>query len=303
MKKLISSMLVFATVLGLSSLASAFQQEYTLDMGDQLIQAGPRVGKKTVFLKRELIRRYGLRGLDNDQLINVRVVSKTRAGRGSVALYSGQRLVEKEFVAAGDFNKDGPRTWDRVDLTPRRPGFSVGQAWQLDFEGFHKLRRIVVTVNHMRARPTPPPRPQPPQVGRGEIVQLGGTTVEKFFIERDAYSPKGNVVVSQIRIKGDRNFILVDNAYVVFKNGQRRELTELEGMLADGEVKIAQVANRGIQNIVIEAVSGLIGPRGKYTVSVRQHRMGAVQPNPGRPGPAPGRPGRPGRPFNGGHGR
>ena len=273
MKKLLSSSLLAVLVFGVASVASAFQQKYTLDYGDQIIRAGQRNGVHTIKLKNQLKRVYGLRGLKNDQLINVRVVSKTKRGNGTATLYIGQRQAMSKYVNAGDFNVKRPRSFDRVDLMPRRSHRTVGKAWQVDLSGRHMLRKIVVTVQHQRVNPRPPVRPRPPvQPNKGKIVDLGSARVDKFFLESDSYYPNNGRKISRIRLVGSRNMLHVERAYVVFGNGQRRELPELQGLLDKNQTKVARVNMRFVQKIVIEAVSGIFGPGGEYKVQVRQHR-------------------------------
>lgn len=102
-------------------------------------------GDNIIYLKALLNQRYpGLRLADAD-LISVRLVAKTRAGRGQAELEVDGRTSDRVTVPGNprEFDIDLPRTFSRVDLDNGRRSEGT---WQIHLHGNFKVRRVVVVA-------------------------------------------------------------------------------------------------------------------------------------------------------------
>lgn len=131
------------------------QQRLILEMGDAHYR-----GQNTIFLKREIKARYPHLRLVNFDIKRVRVVAKSRHGRGQVSLMVGGVEADRATIygTPQDFHVDRPYTFDRIVMQ----NFHRSQgAWQLALRGNIKVRRVVVVVNRSRGGGGVGPAPRP----------------------------------------------------------------------------------------------------------------------------------------------
>lgn len=141
-------LVILSAVMMLFSFHSqAETQRIVIDMHDQVYQ-----GQQSVLPLRQLIHRQHPRLiLDNFNLETVRLVAKSRHGRGQAKLVVGQWDSNYQTISGRpvDWNWDQPRSFDRLDFYPRVRR-DDDKRWQIHMNGNIKVRRIVVTLERER---------------------------------------------------------------------------------------------------------------------------------------------------------
>lgn len=116
------------------------RQRLVLHLGDAHYR-----GDNTIFLRRELNAQYPHLRLQGADLLRVRVVGKSRHGRGQASLEVGGYEVDRATLGGvpADFHNDVPYTFSRVDLMNN---YDSRGPWQIKLRGNIKVRRVVVIV-------------------------------------------------------------------------------------------------------------------------------------------------------------
>lgn len=154
MKKLLLG-LFFVSVLCTSGKDANANERLILEYGDQ------HLNRSVIRLRQELRQAYPHIDLRDMELVRVRMVAKSRHGRGLASLNVGQVFKDEHIVAGSpaEFFDPAPRTFDRFIL--QNDGDSRG-VWQIDLRGNFIVRRIVAVVRPSR------------QAGRGQVVLTTG---------------------------------------------------------------------------------------------------------------------------------
>ncbi|MAV90411.1 MAG: hypothetical protein CL676_03255 [Bdellovibrionaceae bacterium] len=129
--------------------AHAEQRRLVIPYNDMVFQ-----GQNKLMLKQEIKRHYPRLNLRQADLVRVRLVAKSKHGRGKASLFVGGRYVDQRGVAGSPqaFRHDVPRSFDRVDFfVPQRDR----GVWQIHLEGIIKVRKVVVVVDVQNDRPNP----------------------------------------------------------------------------------------------------------------------------------------------------
>ena len=125
------------------------RERIRLEMYDQQFR-----GESTIGLKREM-RRQGLGGnLRNLRPIAVKVIAKSRMGRGRVVFQVGQERGQSEMINGNRYDWEDNRrdTYDRIRLEAPYGRVRNNGPWQLHLRGNIKVKRIVVIVEQTRPR-------------------------------------------------------------------------------------------------------------------------------------------------------
>ena len=235
-------------------------ERLVIQYGDQHFRGSGNV----LMLKREIKNMYPRMNLQNFSLESVRLVAKSKMGRGQAELVVGRSSQDRRTIGGSprDFQSARPYTFDRIDLynyDSRAQG-----RWQIHLNGNIKVRKVVVFLQRERVRPPVPPRPP-----RVSIIEIGTDKADKVIADRESFrANQGNV--SQIILEGRNEVVDIKEVVVVFGNGEHRQMYELTGYLRDGESRRAQLYNlRNVQKVIVTATSPqLIGSRGKYAVKL-----------------------------------
>ena len=213
-----------------------------------------------IYLKRELKKEYPRLNLRNMKLESVRLVAKTKRGRGSAELVVDGREKDRSRVSGypEDFHSSRPRTFDRVNLS--NYGRSKG-TWQIHLHGNFKVRKVVVFVKEKRGW-------DDGGHGRMRYKDVGEQRFDKWAYESETYyvNQRG---VEEISLTGNTNPVRVQRVVAKMRNGSRKTLYALTGHYSKGEVKTAFIDGRYVQSVEVEAVSTKVsGSRGKLRMEV-----------------------------------
>ncbi|NQZ00731.1 MAG: DUF3011 domain-containing protein [Bdellovibrionales bacterium] len=118
-----------------------------VDMGDQVYR-----GESTIPLKRLIRRQYPNVNFDNWNLLRVRLVAKSRRGRGRASLVVGgwQSYDERIGGRPVDFDWDQPRSFDRIVFQNNARRREGNGRWQIQMRGNIKVRRVVIVAERKR---------------------------------------------------------------------------------------------------------------------------------------------------------
>lgn len=149
----IKAIAIGASVIVATTAAEA-RRDLDINFNDQIFH-----NNGTIFLKQEINRQYPGVRLERADLVNVRLVAKSRMGQGTAALRVGPQT-SRPVVVRGrpqDFNSSQPNTFDRIDF--RNPSRNSAGVWQMELNGNIKVRRVVVTIDENNGGPGPGPGP------------------------------------------------------------------------------------------------------------------------------------------------
>lgn len=122
-------------------------ERFPIQMGNQQYR-----GESTIPLKRLMRSQYPNVNLDNFKLERVRLVAKSRQGRGQAKLVVGQWQSSNERVDGRpiDWDWNNRNSYDRIVFhNGARRGDNQGR-WQLHMRGNFKVRRIVLVLKRKR---------------------------------------------------------------------------------------------------------------------------------------------------------
>lgn len=224
-------------------------------------------GQNTLRIMQMLNQEYPRRNFQNFDIKAVVLFAKSARGFGEATLIKGRDYVSSPETIPGnryDFRNYG--NFHRIAL--KVPQRAHGRRLQVDLRGRIKIDRIVVRAvrkghgggGHGGGH------------GRLQYKQVDSFKAEKFIAlpqtirvrERD---------VQAIKLEADKNPVDITSAVVVYGNGDREHLTELEGPLRDGGQKVAKLGSRRrgetVRRLEITSTSLLPwGSRGVVKVSI-----------------------------------
>lgn len=143
------------------------RQRLVLDFYDQHLR-----GNNTLKLKNKIRNMYPNIRLRNAEIVRVRLVAKTKHGRGTAALRVGSNMTQRRMVYGhpSDFHRSNANSFDRVDF--QSPSYNSDGAWQVQLNGNFKVRKVVVVLRTNQRPPTPPRRPNPPRYPNEQFQYL-----------------------------------------------------------------------------------------------------------------------------------
>ncbi len=123
------------------------EQKFVLHVGRRIFQ-----GQSTLPLKRMLRNQYGI-NVQNFEIDRVRLVAKSRQGRGTARLKIGQWESYPETIQGNpyDFNSNEGYTFDRI-MFRNNARFSDRGVWQILMRGNIKVKKVVVFLKRDRDR-------------------------------------------------------------------------------------------------------------------------------------------------------
>ncbi len=256
------------TLTGLAALliattALASDRQLVIKMFDQHLQ-----GENTIGLKREIKEQFPKIDLKKFTLDSVVLVAKSRKGAGKARLEvdSTQSFIHQIDGTPRDFLDSDAYTFDRILI--HNPAYSSRGQWQLHVKGNLKIRKVVVNLNRTSVFDDFEPTPV---VRFSEVETL---EFSKIYDEtKRVRVAEDNVKV--LKIKAKRTDLRILEVEVVFKNGNTRILSELEGVLSNGDAREIRFNNpRDLRALRITAVARRtqFGGSGLLKVSVGQLR-------------------------------
>ncbi len=137
-------------------------RDYVIDrVGDRFGQQNQRIqlhlgqhyrGQNVIKLKQEL--RYQQPGMDirNLELVAVRVVAKSKKGRGQATLLVGQSASYPETIGGNplEFHVNAGYTFDKMRIN--NPGYDSLGKWQIELRGNIKVKKVVLIVKKKMRR-------------------------------------------------------------------------------------------------------------------------------------------------------
>lgn len=149
-------------------------------------------GQNTLYLKREIRNQHPRVRVRDLKLESVRLVAKSKLGRGTATLNVGGRSSYAETINGSQYDFDSSDRWtfDRVDLYPS--GRRTSGAWQIDLRGNIKVREVVLFVRDNGSyNPRPNPRPNP---RRSELIRCESKKYRAKSCGASFYITEANLV-------------------------------------------------------------------------------------------------------------
>jgi len=138
----IKHLAILACALIVGQTASA-RERYQLQLNDQEMR-----GATTLQLKQLLLQQHRVNA-NRYELVGIRLIAKSQAGRGTAALRVGRWTSNAQRIQGSpqDWNRPGLNTFDQLDFSnnSRRDR----GAWQVEFQGNVKVRRVVLIVERV----------------------------------------------------------------------------------------------------------------------------------------------------------
>ncbi len=224
------------------------QTRLVLDYDDQHYR-----GQNTLFLKRKARQQHPGVSLRDKELISVRLVAKSRFGRGQATLTVGQTDSYPETVGGNPDEFDNPRpyTFDRIRFN--NPANSSQGRWQIQLRGNFKIRKVVLLI-------------EDDYYGQFEEVETYRLTKPVFFTQEIQMNYFGRV--KALKLKSLRGIAQVAIVEVIFGNGRVRRLSGLEGTLTrrqGKDITFRAPRGRNIRKIFITAKADRQGGGGPVT--------------------------------------
>lgn len=156
MRSIVLALLSIITVAFSFGASAQQEREVVIRMHDQVYN-----GQSRIPLKRLIQRQHPRMNLDNWKVSTVRLVAKSRAGRGRASLVIGswQSFEERIDGHQNDWNWNNRRSFDRDMFYSRARRRDNNGRWQIQMRGNVKVRRIKVVLERKRHR-NPAPRPR-----------------------------------------------------------------------------------------------------------------------------------------------
>lgn len=119
------------------------QQQIQLNLFDQQFK-----GQNTIFLKQEIKRQNPYLNLQELKIEAVKLVAKSKQGRGTATLVVGQMQSYAHTLQGSpyDFHSNEPFTYDRITIGAPATHQQQG-VWQIKLQGNIKVKKVVVTVS------------------------------------------------------------------------------------------------------------------------------------------------------------
>ena len=194
----------------------AFEKDYELRFNDHFIQ-----GSEIIKLKKALRRQYNELNFKNVEMREVKIIAKSRRGNGEVQLVVDNQRSNRKRIPGKlrDFSSPERNTFFKIFL--KNPNYySSKGAWNLFFRGNVKLRKVVVTIDHLGGNPDPI-----------YYREKGSFNASKFHTTTRVFRIFDRKKVKSIRLRASRNNVNIQYVRVKFANGKEREMIDLYGHL------------------------------------------------------------------------
>ena len=196
--------------------------------------------------------------LRNADLIRVKLVAKTKHGRGTATLVVGQQQSNAIMVDGipQDFHRNQRYTYDRVFID--NPSWDSMGKWQIHLRGNFKIKRVVVVVER-GWNPQPQPMPQ--------FSWVFQSTINPPFGFYTTTTIPVNGQTKKIKLMSNYGKSKISNVKIRFGNGSMQRMTGLEGSINYSEVKEINIpGNRYVQEIEITHSSRVFFKPGQFEV-------------------------------------
>lgn len=176
MKTLITILTIVASISTLAQRGQSRQIE--LDMGNQLFQ-----GQNTLFLKKEIKKRYPRIRFESWDLQRVVLVAKSKGGRAQAFLKVGRFDSRVEVIDGNRFDFNNRGGFHRIPFeAPRRDNGN----WQIELQGQVKVKKVIIFALEAHPRRV--------QVTRscGVVLEtIWGKDIKKFHSNASGFQGSG----------------------------------------------------------------------------------------------------------------
>jgi hypothetical protein len=227
-----STLLMSAAMFLMLFTSSVFAQAemFKLEYGDQTFQ-----GENTLLLKKKIKESRPYLDLRSMKLDKVIIVAKSKLGYAKATLNVGYSSTAPSTITgfAEDFFNPAPYTFDRIRFK-NRTGNSFGQ-WQVMLKGKIMVKKVIVFVKKSYV-----PAVLLDTFHLGYSVSTDSTYVHMRGL-------------SKLIIKCAQGKAVILKAVAIMKNGTKKQLTGLAGIIDAGEMKSVAISGHGIQAVKIVA--------------------------------------------------
>lgn len=223
-------------------------------------------GRDQIDLTRELEREYRRRDFNRYELVEATLYAKSKYGDAEVYLEVGRKSSRTEFIPGNrrDFRSRG--NYERVELLAP---YSRSSDWVLQFpvrDDEVDVDRVVVKLERVGSRPRPNPRP-----GNVHFSTVSKRRFEKVELTHDYHVNRDDVY--EVKIVVDRNTVFINNARIVYYNGDVERADSLIGSFREGDRAVFRIPGRrgrGIRKVELTGSTNLFGSRGEVELQVGQ---------------------------------
>lgn len=214
-------------------------------------------------LKRTLKNQYPGFRLNQYNLLKVRLVAKSKHGRGSATLLTAHQ--EQQRGNIDGYPRDFHRQGNYYRTVLRNQDVGMQGPWQLRLDGNIKVGRIVMVLERKWQRPRP--RPRPPRGGQSTYIcehRPDPFKTDKKFCQT-------NKRASGIQLEISKTDVDISFVEVTFGNGQTVRLHRLAGGHYEGSRPMAYFNGmRKVKSIRIGASSPGLFRKSKIRVYLLQ---------------------------------
>lgn len=260
-------LVTLATALVVFSVNAA-EQRIVLDFADTIVQ-----GENTLMLKKEIQAQHPALKLNRYSLEKVRLVAKSKMGKGQAKLQVGS---ESTFIYDVDgspesFASSNPASFFTIDFN--RPGYDSQGVWQIHLKGNIKIKRVVLLLSESSSTPWPD---QNDDDWGSDHGALSFNSIDSLYVDRFETTERISIRergVKAIRLSSERGTIRVVEAVVSFADGGKVNLFELEGTLFEGDEKVMRFTSvRDVLGITLTTISRTGSRLGKLDVAIATKR-------------------------------
>ncbi len=258
MKKLIVLLGAVVALTSFSSVGFARQvKRLRLEMGDQHLR-----GSSVIKLKQEIRNQYPNFRLRNADLIKVRLVAKSKRGRGRASLVVGQQQ-SMDYIVNGnpqEFWDSANYTFDRVVID--NPSWDSTGRWQIHLQGNFIVRRVVVVVEKQGGY-NPNPNPGYNQWQYVNTIEPPVGYYNTFYLQV-------NQQARAVKFVSHYGESKITEVFAYFGNGGSQRMSGLEGHVKKRDQKQQSFGNgyRYVQELQIKTSSRKWLKPGKFDVYV-----------------------------------
>ncbi len=260
---------LFAALIGFS--AQAMDQRLDLEFRDQVFQ-----GENTLMLKKEIQAQFPELKLARYTLEKVRLVAKSKMGKGQARLQVGQE-VTFDYPVAGSpamFDSIHPSSYQAIDFN--RPGFDAEGVWQIHLKGNIRVKKVMLLLSEKTDSSWPDADDDWGNDHGSDHGVLNFESVDTLFVDRFETSERVSIRendVKAIRLTSMRGTIRIIEAVATFVDGTRMSLLELEGSLFEGDSKTMRFAGRkDLLGLTLTTISRTGSRLGKLDIAVATRR-------------------------------
>ena len=234
-------------------------ERFVLDLYDR-----PFEGRDSwLYLDDYLARAYPRIDFRRYDLVNLRMMAKSRFGNGLATLDVGRGEVDRRGVPGRPEEYDRPGGYYPVDLDNYRREW--GNAWTVRFDGDIKVDRVDVLLELNVGSPPPPPPPPPPTGGQ----HLCGHRPDPFVTDTITCQANGAYGYA-LRIEVSKAEVDIQYVDVVYSDGSRERLDQIRGKYLPGDVPTAYLQRGAVANVTVGATSPNVIAKSKLEVYLVQ---------------------------------